>query len=150
MDDMDRKILAELQKNGRISVTELGERVGLSLSPCHRRLRALEQEGVIGGYRASIDPAAVGLTFSAIVFVNLREVTRESVEKFETALWHVREIIHAERLFGDPDYMLHIVTRDLAAFQRLYDERLSALPNVLRLTSTLVMKNIFQNRPLPI
>jgi DNA-binding Lrp family transcriptional regulator len=150
MDDFDRKILAELQKDGRLSVTELGERIGLSLSPCHRRVRALEQAGVINGYRASIDPATVGLNFSAIVFVTLREGRSESVQSFESALLDIPEIIQAERLFGDPDYMLHVVTRDVNAFQGLYDRSLSALPSVLRLTSTLVMKSIFQNRPLPL
>lgn len=150
MDDIDRKILSELQQDGRLSVTELGERIGLSLSPCHRRVRALEQAGVIEGYRADIDPAAVGLNFSAIVFVTLREGSSKSVQSFESTLQGIPEIIQAERLFGDPDYMLHVVTRDLRAFQMLYDRSLSALPGVLRLTSTLVMKSILQNRPLPL
>jgi DNA-binding Lrp family transcriptional regulator len=149
MDDTDRKILAALQKDGRLSITELGERIGLSLSPCYRRLRALEQVGVISGYRATIDPARVGLNFSAIVFVTLREGTSDSVQSFESALLDIPEIIQAQRLFGDPDYILHVVTRDLNAFQRLYDRSLSALPSVLRLTSTLVMKSIL-NRPLPL
>jgi len=150
MDAIDRKILAELQKDGRLSVTELGERIGLSLSPCHRRVRALEQAGVINNYRANIDPAAVGLNFSAIVFVTLREGSSDSVQSFESALLDVPEVIRAERLFGDPDYMLYVVTRDLKAFQALYDRHLSSLPSVLRLKSTLVMKSIFENRPLPL
>ena len=150
MDDTDRKILAELQKDGRLSVTELGDRIGLSLSPCHRRVRALEHSGVISDYRANIDAAKVGLNFSAIVFATLREGSRENVHAFEKALWAIPEITQAERLFGDPDYMLHVVTEDLKAFQALYDESLLALPSVLRLTSTLVMKSIFQNRPLPL
>ena len=150
MDAIDQKILAELQKDGRLSVTELGERVGLSLSPCHRRVRALEQAGVISGYRASIDPAAVGLNFSAIVFVTLREANSKTVRAFEAALLDIAEIIRAERLFGDPDYMLHVVTQDLNAFRALYDRSLSTLPSVLRLTSTLVMKSIIQNRTLPL
>jgi DNA-binding Lrp family transcriptional regulator len=110
----------------------------------------LEQVGVISGYRATIDPATVGLNFSAIVFVTLREGTSDSVQSFESALVDIPEIIQAQRLFGDPDYMLHVVTRDLKAFQTLYDRSLSALPSVLRLTSTLVMKSIVQNRPLPL
>lgn len=150
MDDIDRKILAELQKDGRISVTELGARVNLSLSPCHRRVRALEQDGVIHGYRANIDRNKVGLHFSAIVFVTLREGSSRVVQDFEAALLDVPEIIRAERLFGDPDYMLHVTTADLHAFQQLYDRSLTALPSVLRLTSTIVMKSIFQDRPLPI
>lgn len=150
MDAVDRKILAELQADGRLTVTELAERVQLSVSPCHRRLRALEQSGVISGYRAHLDPAALGLRFAAIVFVTLREGDRHAVETFETAVNDVPQIIQAQRLFGDPDYLLHVVAADLPAFQRLYDEHLSALPGVQRLTSTLVMKNVVHSRPLPL
>jgi DNA-binding Lrp family transcriptional regulator len=150
VDDTDRKILAELQSDGRLTVTELADRIGLSLSPCHRRVRALEQSGVIRAYRAHIDPAKVGLTFSAIVFVTLREGSRDAVRSFEAALMDVPQIVQAQRLFGDPDYMLHVLSRDLSAFQELYDERLSALPAVQRLTSTLVMKTIVQERPVPL
>lgn len=150
MDRTDRKILAELQKDGRLSVTELAERVGLSLSPCHRRVRALEEAGVLLGYRAQLDPAALGLNFSAMVFVTLREGDRPAVQAFETALLDIAQIITAQRLFGEPDYLLQVVAQDLPAFQRLYDERLSTLPNVQRLTSTLVMKQVVQDRPLPL
>ncbi|WP_296659134.1 Lrp/AsnC family transcriptional regulator [Paraburkholderia sp.] len=150
MDAIDRKILAEIQQDGRLSITELSERVGLSLSPCQRRLRALESAQVVSGYRATIDPATVGLNFSAIVFVTLSESSSESIRSFENALVGIPEITQAERLFGEPDYMLHVVTRDLKAFQELYDRRLTALPAVLKLTSTLVMKSIFQDRPLPL
>ena len=150
MDHIDRKILAELQKDGRLSVTELSERIGLSLSPCQRRLRALEQAQVISGYRATIDPKAVGLEFSAIVFATLRHMAVKDVTSFEDALRDIPEITQAERLFGEPDYMLQIVTRDLNAFQTLYDRRLLALPGLLRLTSTIVMKSICRNRPLPL
>jgi DNA-binding Lrp family transcriptional regulator len=150
MDDIDRKILAELQRDGRLTVTELSERIGLSLSPCQRRLRALEQEKVISGYRATIDPALVGLNFSAIVFATLRHMTPEDVASFEDALQDIPEITRAERLFGDPDYMLQVVAPDLKAFQALYDRSLLALPCLLRLTSTIVMKTICQDRPLPL
>lgn len=150
MDAIDHKILAELQRDGRLSATDLAGRVGLSLSPCHRRLRALEQSGAIVGYRAEINPALIGLTFSAIVFVTLREATRSSIETFEGAVVKVPEITQAQRLFGDPDYMLQVVTRDLEAFQKLYDASLASLPHVQRLTSTLVMKNVIRNRPIPL
>ena len=150
MDDYDRKILAELQKDGRLSLTDLGERIGLSLSPCHRRVRALEDAGIIADYRATIDPAAVGLNFAAIVFVSLKATDRDSVRTFEESVPGVPEIIQAQRLFSDPDYILNIVTTDVAAFQKLYDDSLSTLPNVLRLRSTLVMKSIVHSRPLPL
>jgi DNA-binding Lrp family transcriptional regulator len=150
MDSTDRKILAELQSDGRLSVTELAERVGLSLSPCHRRVRALEESGVIEGYRAQLSPSALGLNFSAMVFATLREGDHQAVEAFEVALAAVPQIVEAQRLFGEPDYLLHVITRDLPSFRQLYDECLSTLPNVQRLTTTLVMKRVIQDRSLPL
>jgi len=150
VDRIDRKILAELHADGRLSLTELAERVGLSLSPCHRRVRALEESGVILGYRALLAPKELGLSFSAIVFVTLREVTRQAIADFEAALPKIPQIIEAQRLFGDPDYLLQVITKDLPAFQRLYDEHLTSLPNVQRLVSTLVMKNVINDRVLPL
>ncbi|KGM28234.1 Lrp/AsnC family transcriptional regulator [Photorhabdus luminescens] len=150
MDKIDRKILAELQADGRLSVTDLAERVGLSLSPCHRRVRSLEQSGIIRGYRAHLDPASLGFNFSAIVFVTLREGDRLAIRSFEDAVTEIPQIILAQRLFGDPDYLMHVVTHDLPAFQKLYDERLSSMPGVQRLISTLVMKTVIQDRPLPL
>ncbi|WP_259152775.1 Lrp/AsnC family transcriptional regulator [Erwinia rhapontici] len=150
MDRIDRNILAELQADGRLSLTELAERVGLSLSPCHRRVKTLEQIGVIHGYRAHLDPAFLGYNFSAIVFVTLRDGDRKAVNAFEDAVIELPQVTLAQRLFGDPDYLLHITTRDLPAFQQLYDEKLSAMPGVQRLTSTLVMKTVIQDRPLPL
>ncbi|WP_192564658.1 Lrp/AsnC family transcriptional regulator [Pseudomonas gozinkensis] len=150
MDRIDQKILAELQADGRLSITELADRVGLSLSPCHRRVRALEESGVIVGYRAQLAPAALGLNFSAMVFVTLREGNRQAVEAFEESVTQIPQVVEAQRLFGEPDYLLHVVARDLPAFQQLYDERLSSLPNVQRLTSTLVMKRVIQDRSLPL
>jgi DNA-binding Lrp family transcriptional regulator len=150
MDITDQRILAELQKDGRLTVTELAERIGLSVSPCHRRVRALEQSGAIRGYRAELDPATLGLKFSALVFITLRDGDRRAVDAFEHAVAQVPQVLQAQRLFGDPDYLLHVVTRDLAAFRQLYDEHLSALPGVQRLTSTLVMKDVVIDRPLPL
>ncbi|MFH9106431.1 Lrp/AsnC family transcriptional regulator [Streptomyces albus] len=149
MDDMERQILAELQADGRLTVTELAARVGLSLSPCHRRLRALERDGAIRGYRAVVDAAAVGLTFDALVFVTMRQEDRATVSAFEQAVADLPQVVQAQRLFGDPDYLLRVVTADLAAFQRLYDEELATLPGVQRLSSTLVMKHVVHERPLP-
>ncbi|MFB7479107.1 Lrp/AsnC family transcriptional regulator [Streptomyces anulatus] len=149
MDALDRKILTELQLDGRLTVTELAARVQLSVSPCHRRLRDLEREGAIRGYRAVVDPAAVGLDFEALVFATLRWETSDTVTAFEEAVAAVPHVLQAQRLFGEPDYLLRVATADLAAFQQLYDQRLARLPGVQRLTSTLVMKNVVQDRPLP-
>ncbi|XXD10376.1 Lrp/AsnC family transcriptional regulator [Klebsiella sp. R445] len=150
MDRTDCNILAELQRDGRLSLTDLAERVGISLSSCQRRVKALEHEGVISGYRAYLDPARFGLNFSAIVFVTLREGDRHAVNAFEEAVKEIPQIIQAQRLFGDPDYLLYVITRDLPAFQVLYDEKLSALAGVQRLTSTLIMKTVVKDRALPV
>ena len=150
MDATDWKILAELQQDGRLTVTELAERVGLSLSPCHRRLRALEHSGAISGYHAHLDANALGLTFEALVFVTMRNGDRDAVDAFEQAVAAIPHIRQAQRLFGEPDYLLRVITADLPAFQELYDQRLATLPGLQRLSSTLVMKSVVENRPLPL
>lgn len=149
MDALDRKILAELQQDGRLTVTELAGRVGLSVSPCHRRLRELERSGAITGYRAVVPPSAVGLTFEALVFISLHQEDRDTVAEFERAVADIPHVLQAQRLFGDPDYLLRTATADLVAFQKLYDDQLATLPGVQRLTSTLVMKHVVEDRPLP-
>jgi DNA-binding Lrp family transcriptional regulator len=149
MDAVDRKILAELQNDGRLTITDLAARAGLSISPCHRRLRELERTGVIRGYRAIVDPKAVGLTFEALLFVTMRQEDRDTLLGFEAALADIPNVVQAQRLFGDPDYLLRIVTADLAAYQQLEDDTLAALPGVQRLNSTLVMKQVVNDRPLP-
>jgi len=148
MDSVDRKILAQLERDGRLTVTELADRVQLTISPCHRRLRVLESSGAIRGYRAIIDHAAVGLGFEAIVFATLERGDRNTVGAFEEALISITQVLQAQRLFGDPDYLLRVVAADLPGFQRLYDEQLSGLPGLRRLTSTIVMKTIVEHRPL--
>jgi DNA-binding Lrp family transcriptional regulator len=149
MDALDRKILTELQQDGRLTVTELAARVKLSVSPCHRRVRDLERSGAIRGYRAVVDPASVGLDFEALVFVTLRWEDRDTITDFEQAVAAAPQVTQAQRLFGEPDYLLRVVTADLASYQQLYDQRLATLPGVQRLTSTLVMKHVVNDRPLP-
>ena len=150
IDAIDRKILAELQSSGRLTVTDLAARVGLSISAGHRRLRDLERSGTIRGYRAVVDPAALGLSFEALAFVTMRQEDRETLLAFEAGIAAIPEITHAQRLFGDPDYLLRILTKNLAAYQELEDDHLAALPGVQRITSTLVMKQIVNDRPLPL
>jgi DNA-binding Lrp family transcriptional regulator len=149
VDGLDRKILAELQSDGRLSLTDLAARVGLTVSPVHRRVRDLERSGAISGYRATVDPRALGLGFEALVFVTMRQEDRATLLAFEDAVAAVPHVLQAQRLFGDPDYLLRIRTADLDAYARLEDDVLSALPGVRRLNSTLVMKNIVIDRPYP-
>ncbi|GAB4584544.1 Lrp/AsnC family transcriptional regulator [Nocardia sp. IFM 10818] len=149
MDAIDRKILAELQRDGRVSITDLASRIGLSISPTHRRLRDLETSGVIRGYRALVDPEALGLSFEALVFVTMKQEDRETLLAFERALAAIPNVLQAQRLFGDPDYLIRVRTRDLAAYAELEDDTLAALPGVQRLNSTLVMKQVVTDRAIP-
>jgi DNA-binding Lrp family transcriptional regulator len=150
VDAVDRKIIAELQAEGRLTVTELAERVSLSVAPCHRRLRELERTKAIRGYRAIVDPAAIGLGFEVLVQVTMDREDATTIARFESGLAEIPEVRHAERLFGDPDYLVRVATPDLIAYQVLRDEKLAALPGVQRLTSTIVMKRVVDDRPFPV
>jgi len=147
MDTVDRQIIAELEADGRLSITELAQRVQLSVSPCHRRLRELQRTGAIRGYRAVVDPASLGLGFEALVLVTMDREDSGTIAEFESALAKIQSVRHAERLFGDPDYLVRVVAADLASYQRIRDEDLGTLPGVRRLTSTIVMKRIVDERP---
>ncbi|MCF1595192.1 Lrp/AsnC family transcriptional regulator [Streptomyces muensis] len=149
MDAVDHQILAELQLDGRLTITELADRLRLSISRCQRRLRELERTGVIVGYHAAVDAAAVGLGFEVLAFVSLRQDQPDTLAAFDKAVAAIPHVIEAQRLFGDPDYLLRVVTADLPAYQRLYEEKLVRLPGVRRINSTIVMKQVVPTRPLP-
>ena len=102
MDKVDRAILAELQADGRLTVTELADRVRLTPGPCHRRLRELERSGIITGYRAIVNPAAVGMGFEALVQITLEHGDAGTVASFETALAELPQVRHAERRSATP------------------------------------------------
>lgn len=119
----------------------------LSVAQCHRRLRAVEQAGAIQGYRAVVDPAAIGRGFEVLVHVTMDREDAATVVEFEQGIVSTPEVTHAERLFGDPDYLVRIATADIDAYQAVRDERLAALPRVRRLTSTIVMKRVVDERP---
>jgi DNA-binding Lrp family transcriptional regulator len=150
MDAMDEQIIAELERDGRLTVTELAERVNLSIAPCHRRLRELERSGVIAGYRAVVDAAAVGLGLEVLANVTMDRGDAGTIVAFEEGLAAVPEVRHAERLFGIPDYLLRVVAAGLDDYARVRDEKLATLPGVRQITSTIVMKRIVDNRPLPL
>jgi len=148
IDDIDREILRLLQIDGRMTATALASEVGLTVAPCHRRIKELERSGVLTGYRAVVDPAAVGLTFQALVFVTLRD--RQQMLTFEDEVGRIEQIVKADRLFGEPDFLLKVIAADLAAYQQFYDEVLVGLPGVEKLTSTIVMKTVKEEGPLPL
>jgi DNA-binding Lrp family transcriptional regulator len=97
-----------------------------------------------------IDPAALGLGFEVLVYVTMEREDAETIARFESGLAEVAEVRHAERLFGDPDYLVRVAAADIAAYQTLRDEKLATLPGVQRLTSTIVMKRVVDDRPFPV
>lgn len=149
MDDIDRSILRELQRDGRLSNQELAQRVGLTPSPCLRRVRQLEEDGVILGYRAVVDPASVGRRFEVLVSVEVRR-DRATVEAFEAAVRDMPDVIEAFRLFGSPGCLLRVAVADIDTFERLWIERLTALPGVTEVNSQIVMKHIKEPHGLPV
>lgn len=149
MDAINRKILALLQVDGRMSTTDLAARIGLSLSACHRRVKELELSGAISGYRAVVDPEAVGLGFEALVFVTMRITDLDNISAFEAAVADEPSIVSAVRLFGEPDYMLRVLASSAIGYQELFDTRLTALPGVQMLRSTMVMKRLRADEAVP-
>jgi Lrp/AsnC family leucine-responsive transcriptional regulator len=150
MDKIDCEILRHLQEDGRMSNLDLARAVGLSPTPTLRRVRQLERSGAIRGYRAIIDPEAVQRSFQVLVWVDLVQGTREIIEAFESALLEIPDVIEAQRLFGEPDYLLRVAVRDSAEYEHLYTNRLAALPGVRKARSQIGMKTIRQGPTLPI
>jgi Lrp/AsnC family transcriptional regulator, leucine-responsive regulatory protein len=142
MDRLDRAILAQLIADGRLANTDLADRVGLSPSPCLRRVRNLERSGVITGYQARVDPAALGRGFEVLLHVEMARQDRVTLEAFEAQVGRIDEVTECRRMFGQPDYLLWIATADLEAYERLYMARLTDLPGVARTHSQFTMKTV--------
>ncbi len=144
LDAMDRAIIDELRRDARLSVTELAHRVSLTTAPCLRRVRRLEQEGVITGYHARVDPAAAGRPFEVTVSVEITMTDHRAVEDFETSVAELEEVVEARRVFGRPDYILRVLVADVAEYERFQTTKLLRLPGVSRTISYQTMKLIKQ------
>jgi DNA-binding Lrp family transcriptional regulator len=142
MDRTDKAILAHLMEDGRLANTELADRVGLSPSPCLRRVRLLESAGVITGYHAAVDSAAIGRGFHVLLHVEMAVQDRPTIEAFETEVRLLDEVVHCRRMFGHPDYVLWIAVADLDAYERVYMAKLTDLPGVARTNSQFTMKTV--------
>jgi Lrp/AsnC family transcriptional regulator, leucine-responsive regulatory protein len=142
VDEVDRSILAVLEKHGRISNAELAAKVGLSPSPCLRRVRRLEETGVIRGYRALIDPAAIGRSLRVFVGVRLMRHARADVVAFERAALQLREVVYSHHVTGNYDYLLQVEVADLPAYEDFHANRLASLPGVAAVTSYVTMKSL--------
>jgi Lrp/AsnC family leucine-responsive transcriptional regulator len=142
MDEVDRSILAVLEKDGRISNAELAARVGLSPSPCLRRVRRLEETGVIRGYRALIDPVAAGRGLRVFVAVRLMRHARADVAAFERAVIQLPEVAYSHHVTGNYDYLLQVEVADLPAYEDFHANRLASLPGVAAVNSYVTMKSL--------
>ncbi|MGL5927845.1 MAG: Lrp/AsnC family transcriptional regulator [Dermatophilaceae bacterium] len=150
MDAIDHRILRELQQDGRVSNVDLAERVGLSPSPCLRRVRALEETGVISGYRAVLDPTAVGRGFEVVVSATLRQAETSAIAAFERAVSALDDVVEVRRMMGTPDYLIRVVVADLTAYELLYSQHLMALPGVERVSSQIAMKLVKPDAGVPV
>ena len=142
MDKLDRAIIAELERDGRISNVDLAARVGLTTGPCLRRVQRLEAAGVIRGYRAVINPAAMGREFEVLLDIDLQAQDAATVERFESTLAAAAEVTELRRLFGKPDYFVRVAVADLAAYETFLSNDIMTIPGVGRLHSRFAMKNI--------
>ena len=140
MDTTDRAIIDELRRDARIPNVELAERVSLSPSACLRRVRALEQSGVIRGYHAEIDPDALGRAFEIEVMIELTQKDRATVEAFERRIVAMDPVIECRRMFGLPDYLIRVAVADTAAYEAFYMNELAELPGIGRVCSQFTMK----------
>ncbi|MER5265701.1 Lrp/AsnC family transcriptional regulator [Actinosynnema sp. NPDC002837] len=142
MDRIDRAIIEQLRSDARLTNTELADRVGLTPAPCLRRVRRLEQDGVITGYHARVDPVRTGRAFEVIVNVDLVVKDRATVARFEEVVAGFPEVVEFRRMFGLPDYFLRVATADLESFERFVTDRLEDAPGIGRVDSHLSMKTV--------
>lgn len=142
LDAVDREILFHLRGDGRLTNVELARRVGLTPPPCLRRVKRLEDLGVIRGYRAVIDAETDGRGLVVLVDVDIATNDLRSFAAFEEQIASFEEVVEAHRLFGRPDYYLRVAVADHAAYEAFLAGKLSALPGVVRITSHLSMKQI--------
>ncbi|MCC6203665.1 MAG: Lrp/AsnC family transcriptional regulator [Hyphomicrobiales bacterium] len=150
IDDIDRKIIAALQADGKVTVNELAEKVGLSASPCARRVRMLEQAGVIKGYAAIIDQKKVGLPISAFASIKLERQREDALERFSKAVARWPEVVDCYLMTGQRDYLLRIVVRDLEAYEHFLNDKLTRLDGVASIETSFALKQVKRSEVLPI
>jgi Lrp/AsnC family transcriptional regulator, leucine-responsive regulatory protein len=150
IDSIDNRILSILQTDGRISNQDLAERVGLSPSPCLRRVKALEARGIVQRYVALVDPSAVGQGLQAVVQVRLDRQTSDSVARFEKELLKYPQVLECYLIAGDWDYVLRVVARDLDEFREFCVNRLAKIAGVGNVKSNISMKQVKYSTALPL
>ena len=149
-DRIDRQILAHLQQDGRMTNVELAERVGLTAPPCLRRVRALEEAGVIRGYHADLDPASLGFPITVFAMVSLRSQAEHDLAAFEAHVAEIPEIRECHMLNGEIDFILKIVASDLKSFQEILTTHLTPAPNVASVKTSLTIRTAKSTSGIPV
>jgi Lrp/AsnC family transcriptional regulator, leucine-responsive regulatory protein len=149
-DRFDARILSALQRDGRLSVVELAESIGLSPTPCARRIKALESSGAIEGYAALLDPARIGLAVLAIVQVKLTEHTDETVARFEKEILLMDEVTKCFAMTGSYDFILEVYGKDLDALSNVVLKKLIRVPNVRDMQSSVVLATVKRTARIPL
>ena len=150
LDDIDRRILRALQDNARISNVELARTVGLSPSPCLRRVKTLEDSGVIQRHVSLLDQTVVGFPVSVFVSVTLERQVESALEQFEAAISKRPEVLECYLMTGDADYLLRVVTSDLASYERFLIDHLTRIPGVNSIKSSFALKQVSYHTALPL
>ena len=150
MDNIDRRILTELQRQGDVPIQELGERVGLSHTPCWRRVKRLEERGVIKRRVALLDAEQLDLAVNVFVNVNLRRHQENALNRFEAAVQEIPEIVECYTVSGETDFLLRVVVADVTAYEHLLKATLVHLPEVGNLTSTFALRQVKYTTALPL
>lgn len=150
LDGIDRRILQTLQQNGRLTIAELAEKVGLSPSPCHRRMRLLEERGVIKLYVALLNQHAVGLPVSVFVSIKLESQREDALNRFAKAIAPWPEILECYLMTGPRDYLLRVVVADLAAYEVFLKSKLTRLPGIASMESSFALEQVKYTSALPI
>lgn len=151
LDRFDRKILDLLQQEGRISNQDLAERIGLSASPCLRRVRALEEAGIIAGYRAHLDATSLGLSLMALIHISMDRHTPERFANFEARINDLPEVLECLLITGqDADYQLKVVVRDMQHYQELLLNKITRIEGVSGVHSSFVMRRVVDKTALPV
>lgn len=150
IDDIDRKILAVLQTDGRISLADLSAKVGLSPSPCLRRIRMLERDGIITRYVAVLSQDQVGLPVSVFVSIKLESQREQALERFNKAIAKWPEVLECYLMTGPRDYLLRIVVADLSAYERFLKEKLTKVDGIASIESSFALAQVKYSHVLPI
>ena len=150
LDEIDRKILMVLQSDGRISLSDLSEKVNLSPSPCLRRIRRLERSGIISRYVAVLDQAKVGLPVSVFVSIKLESQRVEALERFKRAIAKWPEVLECYLMTGPRDYLLRIVAADLGAYEQFLKQKLTRIDGVASIDSSFALEQTKYSNVLPV